>query len=77
MRWAADRNLRIVVKGTGHDLNGRSVPLFGLLPTIVTDSLLGRAVLMHFPSGPVISVDLNETPPGKSLAEQTPLKMSL
>lgn len=25
MRWAADRNLRIVVKGTGHDLNGRYV----------------------------------------------------
>lgn len=25
MRWAADKNLRIVVKGTGHDLNGRFV----------------------------------------------------
>ncbi|KAH7075749.1 hypothetical protein BKA63DRAFT_543102 [Paraphoma chrysanthemicola] len=24
MRWAAKRNIRIVVKGTGHDLNGRS-----------------------------------------------------
>lgn len=23
MEWAADRNIRIVVKGTGHDLNGR------------------------------------------------------
>jgi FAD/FMN-containing dehydrogenase len=23
MKWAADRNIRIVVKGTGHDLNGR------------------------------------------------------
>lgn len=23
MRWAADANVRIVVKGTGHDLNGR------------------------------------------------------
>lgn len=28
MRWAADRNLRVVVKGTGHDLNGRSVASF-------------------------------------------------
>ena len=25
MKWAADRNVRVVVKGTGHDLNGRSV----------------------------------------------------
>ncbi|KAF2851300.1 FAD-binding domain-containing protein [Plenodomus tracheiphilus IPT5] len=24
MRWASDRNIRIVIKGTGHDLNGRS-----------------------------------------------------
>jgi hypothetical protein len=23
MKWASDRNIRIVVKGTGHDLNGR------------------------------------------------------
>lgn len=23
MRWAADRDVRVVVKGTGHDLNGR------------------------------------------------------
>jgi len=25
MKWAAERNVRIVVKGTGHDLNGRYV----------------------------------------------------
>lgn len=25
MKWAAERNIRIVVKGTGHDLNGRYV----------------------------------------------------
>lgn len=25
--WAAERNIRIVVKGTGHDLNGRHVAL--------------------------------------------------
>jgi FAD/FMN-containing dehydrogenase len=23
VKWAADRNIRVVVKGTGHDLNGR------------------------------------------------------
>lgn len=23
MKWAADRNVRVVIKGTGHDLNGR------------------------------------------------------
>lgn len=27
MKWATDRNIRIVVKGTGHDLNGRFEPL--------------------------------------------------
>lgn len=32
MKWAADRNLRIVVKGTGHDLNGRYVMLVVLRP---------------------------------------------
>lgn len=26
-KWAADRDIRIVVKGTGHDLNGRYVVL--------------------------------------------------
>lgn len=25
MKWAAERNMRIVVKGTGHELNGRQV----------------------------------------------------
>ncbi|CAG5169138.1 uncharacterized protein ALTATR162_LOCUS7005 [Alternaria atra] len=30
MKWAADRNIRIVVKGTGHDLNGRSSGAFSL-----------------------------------------------
>jgi hypothetical protein len=25
MKWAADRNVRVVIKGTGHDLNGRYV----------------------------------------------------
>jgi len=25
MKWAVERNVRIVVKGTGHDLNGRYV----------------------------------------------------
>ncbi|THV45538.1 hypothetical protein BGAL_0476g00010 [Botrytis galanthina] len=24
MKWATDKNIRIVIKGTGHDLNGRS-----------------------------------------------------
>lgn len=27
MKWAAERNIRIVVKGTGHELNGRYVML--------------------------------------------------
>ncbi|PLB45049.1 FAD-binding domain-containing protein [Aspergillus steynii IBT 23096] len=30
MKWAAERNIRIVVKGTGHDLNGRSSGAFAL-----------------------------------------------
>ncbi|WMI38875.1 FAD-linked oxidoreductase [Fulvia fulva] len=30
MKWAADRDVRIVVKGTGHDLSGRSSGAFGL-----------------------------------------------
>ncbi|RAL08264.1 putative isoamyl alcohol oxidase [Aspergillus homomorphus CBS 101889] len=30
MKWAAARNIRIVVKGTGHDLNGRSSGAFAL-----------------------------------------------
>ncbi|KAM3456253.1 hypothetical protein MY3296_001850 [Beauveria thailandica] len=30
MKWAAMRNIRIVVKGTGHDLNGRSSGAFSL-----------------------------------------------
>jgi hypothetical protein len=27
MKWAADRNVRVVIKGTGHDLNGRFVTI--------------------------------------------------
>jgi FAD/FMN-containing dehydrogenase len=27
LNWAATRNIRVVVKGTGHDLNGRYVLL--------------------------------------------------
>ncbi|KAI9039881.1 putative isoamyl alcohol oxidase [Aspergillus affinis] len=30
MKWASDRNIRIVVKGTGHDLGGRSTGAFAL-----------------------------------------------
>ncbi|KAI4708246.1 hypothetical protein J4E89_006868 [Alternaria sp. Ai002NY15] len=30
MKWAVERNVRIVVKGTGHDLNGRSSGAFSL-----------------------------------------------
>ncbi|KAK4500590.1 hypothetical protein PRZ48_008779 [Zasmidium cellare] len=30
MKWAAEHNVRIVVKGTGHDLNGRSSGAYGL-----------------------------------------------
>ncbi|KAJ5593142.1 hypothetical protein N7537_010046 [Penicillium hordei] len=30
MKWASKRNIRIVVKGTGHDLNGRSTGAFAL-----------------------------------------------
>lgn len=28
MSWASKRNIRIVIKGTGHDLNGRYVSIF-------------------------------------------------
>lgn len=31
MKWASDRNIRITVKGTGHDLNGRSSGAYSLL----------------------------------------------
>ncbi|KAL2825244.1 hypothetical protein BJY01DRAFT_256309 [Aspergillus pseudoustus] len=30
MRWASGRNIRIVVKGTGHDMNGRSTGAYSL-----------------------------------------------
>ncbi|KAL4894429.1 hypothetical protein BDV59DRAFT_200778 [Aspergillus ambiguus] len=30
MRWATERNIRIVVKGTGHDLSGRSTGAYSL-----------------------------------------------
>ncbi|CEJ54888.1 hypothetical protein PMG11_01176 [Penicillium brasilianum] len=30
MKWATDRNIRIVIKGTGHDLSGRSTGAFSL-----------------------------------------------
>ncbi|KXG54331.1 FAD-binding, type 2 [Penicillium griseofulvum] len=30
MKWASHRNIRVVVKGTGHDLNGRSTGAFSL-----------------------------------------------
>ncbi|KAL4736880.1 hypothetical protein BDV11DRAFT_217021 [Aspergillus similis] len=30
MRWADDRNIRVVVKGTGHDMNGRSTGAYAL-----------------------------------------------
>ncbi|OSS43294.1 hypothetical protein B5807_12134 [Epicoccum nigrum] len=30
MKWASDRNIRITVKGTGHDLNGRSSGAYSL-----------------------------------------------
>ncbi|TIC96896.1 FAD-linked oxidoreductase apf9 [Colletotrichum higginsianum] len=30
MRWASERNIRIVIKGTGHDLNGRSSGAYSL-----------------------------------------------
>ncbi|KAI1121207.1 hypothetical protein F5Y10DRAFT_288756 [Nemania abortiva] len=30
LKWASDRNIRVVVKGTGHDLNGRSTGAFSL-----------------------------------------------
>ncbi|KAJ5311992.1 hypothetical protein N7508_002822 [Penicillium antarcticum] len=30
MKWASERKIRIVVKGTGHDLNGRSTGAFAL-----------------------------------------------
>ncbi|KAJ4985511.1 FAD binding domain-containing protein [Stagonosporopsis vannaccii] len=30
MKWASDRSIRVVVKGTGHDLNGRSSGAFAL-----------------------------------------------
>ncbi|KAI0868293.1 hypothetical protein GGS24DRAFT_506921 [Hypoxylon argillaceum] len=30
LKWASDRNIRVVVKGTGHDLSGRSTGAFSL-----------------------------------------------
>ncbi|KAL4759434.1 putative isoamyl alcohol oxidase [Aspergillus foveolatus] len=30
MKWADDRNIRVVIKGTGHDMNGRSTGAYAL-----------------------------------------------
>ncbi|KAF9691487.1 hypothetical protein EKO04_010454 [Ascochyta lentis] len=30
MKWASDKNIRVIVKGTGHDLNGRSSSAYAL-----------------------------------------------
>ncbi|KAI1292421.1 FAD-binding domain-containing protein [Xylaria venustula] len=42
LRWAAERNVRVVVKGTGHDLNGRSAGAFSL--SIWTHNLNQRSL---------------------------------
>ncbi|KAH3551938.1 hypothetical protein KXW20_002419 [Aspergillus fumigatus] len=48
MLWASKRNIRIVVKGTGHDLNGRSTGAYSLL--IWTRNFRH---IVHQPSWPV------------------------
>jgi FAD/FMN-containing dehydrogenase len=53
MKWAADRNIRIVVKGTGHDLNGRYV--YTDLEHVETGNLtmtyIDQAAPSPYPSG--------------------------
>jgi hypothetical protein len=53
MKWAADRNIRIVVKGTGHDLNGRYVSLTSSMLKMgkLTTTCIDQAVPSHYPSG--------------------------
>ncbi|EMR89580.1 putative isoamyl alcohol protein [Botrytis cinerea BcDW1] len=40
MKWATERNIRVVIKGTGHDLNGRSSGAYSL--SIWTHNFLKR-----------------------------------
>ncbi|GAP91799.1 putative isoamyl alcohol [Rosellinia necatrix] len=47
LRWAAERNVRVVVKGTGHDLNGRSAGAFSL--SIWTHNLNQRSLDHSWP----------------------------
>ncbi|KAF2967665.1 hypothetical protein GQX73_g5906 [Xylaria multiplex] len=47
LRWASERNVRVVVKGTGHDLNGRSAGAFSL--SIWTHNLKQRSVNNSWP----------------------------
>ncbi|KAI0459497.1 FAD-binding domain-containing protein [Xylaria acuta] len=47
LRWATQRNVRVVVKGTGHDLNGRSTGAFSL--SIWTHNLKQRSMNNSWP----------------------------
>lgn len=67
MTWAAERNIRITVKGTGHDMNGRyshHAPLSHLQMLTVSDPV--RAALTPSPSGHATSTTSSTTPPGHS-----------
>jgi hypothetical protein len=80
LKWAADRNVRVVIKGTGHDLNGRSVGSWKLHPWYAqkntTDNLPDQAVLLLSLSGRTTFTNLSAKSPGRSPATRTPLKMS-
>ncbi|KAI0535178.1 FAD-binding domain-containing protein [Xylaria digitata] len=47
LHWASERNVRVVVKGTGHDLNGRSAGAFSL--SIWTHNLKQRSMNDSWP----------------------------
>jgi hypothetical protein len=61
LKWAAASNIRVVVKGTGHDLNGRYV--CHLINPILAAMMLtchlhvGRAALLPCPSGRTTSAN--------------------
>lgn len=63
MKWASDRNIRITIRGTGHDLNGRQVNHNGT-KRLRLISFSGLAARIHSQSGPAIYVASSDTLPG-------------
>ncbi|KAI7546126.1 hypothetical protein KC331_g5809 [Hortaea werneckii] len=56
LQFASERNIRIVVKGTGHDMNGSAISGSGNAgsPSLMSSRLLGRKELAQTPKDDVI-----------------------